>query len=222
MVVKVPSEKESAYLIDGETGKLEVRFHVGHSDGILSKLNGLVIICHPHPVHGGTMDNKVVTTLMRTYRDLGVDVVRFNFRGVGASEGQFDHGVGELKDTLDVANWALEQFTDKTLLLAGFSFGSAMAAQASYRLDGLRHLTLVAPPIERYDYDNDGSFTVPTVIIQGGKDERVDSEGVYAWQSQLRSSSTLIRYDDASHFFHGYLTQVKDDLSKALLSDLMP
>ena len=96
------------------------------------------------------MDNKVVTTLMRTYRDLGVHVLRFNFRGVGKSDGSFDNAVGELKDLLAVIDWVRREWLDAVLLLAGFSFGSSIAAQAVYQTKNLQHLTLVAPPVERY------------------------------------------------------------------------
>lgn len=88
------NEKESKINIPGPVGILESVLSRGDSDAPLSSVNGLAIICHPHPQHGGTMDNKVVTTLMRTYRDLGVHVLRFNFRGVGKSEGVFDNAVG--------------------------------------------------------------------------------------------------------------------------------
>ncbi|RYY01899.1 MAG: hypothetical protein EOO53_15625 [Gammaproteobacteria bacterium] len=213
-------EKETKIIIPGPTGALESILNRGDSDAPLSALNGLTIVCHPHPQHGGTMDNKVVTTLMRTYRDLGVHVLRFNFRGVGKSEGVFDNAVGELDDLLAVITWATANFPLSRLLIAGFSFGSSIAARASYSVNELTHLTLVAPPVERYEYDRDSVFNAPLCVIQGDKDERVFAQGVYDWVEHLQSPAELIRYPEASHFFHGYLTNLKTDLSETLLRQI--
>ena len=215
-------EKESKLKIAGPAGALEVTFSRGNSDiSLLAETlplkNSLVVICHPHPQRGGTMDNKVVTTLMRTYRDLGVHVVRFNFRGVGGSEGVFDNARGELQDLLAVVEWAKTQLPQCRLLLAGFSFGSSIAARASYLVGEIRHLTLVAPPVERYDYDRAKTFVAPVCVVQGDKDELVVAAGVYDWVKTLLSPVELIRYPEADHFFHGYLSALKTDLTASLL-----
>jgi uncharacterized protein len=216
----VLAEKESKLAILGPLGQLEAALSRGDSDAPLTNLNGLAIICHPHPVHGGTMDNKVVTTLMRTYRDLGVHVLRFNFRGVGGSEGVFDNAIGELDDLLAVITWAKVNLPQCPLLIAGFSFGSSIAARASYSVDALVHLCLVAPPVERYEYDRNGVFNAPVCIIQGDKDERVIAQGVYDWAAHLQSPAELIRYPEAGHFFHGYLSTLKTDLTEILLRQI--
>jgi len=213
-------EKESKITIAGPAGDLESAFSRSDGDAPLSALNAIVIICHPHPQHGGTMDNKVITTLMRTYRDVGVHVLRFNFRGVGASEGVFDNAVGELDDLLAVIEWAENNLSKSPILLAGFSFGSSIAARASYSVEGLRHLTLVAPPVERYEYDRSGIFNSPMCVVQGDQDERVIAQGVYDWVAQLQSPIELIRYPEASHFFHGYLSALKMDLTRLLLHQI--
>ncbi|MET0355961.1 MAG: alpha/beta fold hydrolase [Cellvibrio sp.] len=214
------NEKESKINIPGPVGILESVLSRGDSDAPLSAVNGLAIICHPHPQHGGTMDNKVVTTLMRTYRDLGVHVLRFNFRGVGKSEGVFDNAVGELDDLLAIIDWAKTHLTQSPVLMAGFSFGSSIAARASYTVEGLKHLTLVAPPVERYEYDRDGIFNAPLCVIQGDQDERVIAQGVYDWVAQLHSPAELIRYPEAGHFFHGFLSSLKTDLSEILVRQI--
>lgn len=214
-------DKEQAVIINGPCGALEAMVHQGSEDGHFAERQFCAIVCHPHPLHGGTMDNKVVTTLMRTYRDLGMHVVRFNFRGVGKSEGTFDNAVGEVDDLIAVIAWVTEIFPQHALLLAGFSFGSSIAAQASYCVAELKHLTLVAPPIERYAYDRAQQFAAPVCVIQGDKDERVFAEGVYVWQQQLRSVSELLRYPDAGHFFHGYLSALKTDLTQVLLHQVV-
>ncbi|WP_062066680.1 alpha/beta hydrolase [Cellvibrio sp. OA-2007] len=215
-----PFDKEQALFISGPCGQLQVVIHQGDDAGHFAARDLLVVIAHPHPVHGGTMDNKVVTTLMRTYRDLGIHVVRFNFRGVGKSDGVFDDAIGELDDLLAIITWAKQSLPHASILLAGFSFGSAIAAQASYQVGALQHLTLVAPPVERYAYDREGQFPCALAVIQGDKDERVVAEGVYQWVSTLHGATELLRYPDAGHFFHGYLTQMKNDLTQTLLRQI--
>jgi alpha/beta superfamily hydrolase len=215
-----PFAKEQEIFISGPVGQLQTAIHQGDEEGYFAARHFLVIVCHPHPVHGGTMDNKVVTTLMRTYRDLGIHVLRFNFRGVGKSEGLFANAIGELDDLMAVVAWAKQQLPQVPLLLAGFSFGSSIAAQVSYQVDDLQHLTLVAPPVERYPYDRNGQFPCALAVVQGDKDERVIAEGVYRWIDGLHSPTELLRYPDAGHFFHGYLTQMKNDLTQVLLRQI--
>lgn len=212
-------EKEQILMIDGAVGQLEVALHSADSEGTLASHGFLVVICHPHPQHGGTMDNKVVTTLMRTYRDLGINVVRFNFRGVGKSEGNFAHAIGEQDDLRSLLGWVTRQWPQMGILLAGFSFGSSIVAQVSYEYP-VRHLTLVAPPVERYPYAQDNTFNCPLSVIQGGQDERVNAEGVKSWVTTLHNPSELIFYPEAGHFFHGYLTELKNDLAQMLQRQL--
>lgn len=206
---------DSFVVIDGAQGALEAVLTKA-DNACIAGSHYVAIICHPHPLHGGTMDNKVVTTLMRTYRDLGVDVVRFNFRGVGKSDGCFDQGRGELLDLLAVVAWVRQEYSAVHLLLAGFSFGSAVAAQASHLVGAVHHLLLVAPPVERYDYDCENQFGCPVCVVQGDCDERVFAQGVYDWVGGLQTPVELLRYPEASHFFHGYLTTLKTDLTRLL------
>ncbi len=217
----VLTEKESKLLLPGVVGNLEAVLCNGVANATLSELQGLAIICHPHPQQGGSMDNKVVNTLMRTYRDLGIHALRFNFRGVGESDGVFDNAVGELDDALSVIQWAKAHRPDSPLLLAGFSFGSSIAARASYLVKNLAHLTLVAPPLERYDFDREGAFNSPVCVVQGDKDERVNAQAVYQWLESLHSGKELICYPEAGHFFHGYLTRLKTDLTTVLLRQIV-
>jgi uncharacterized protein len=220
-VLKVfPDTKENPLIIDGPCGGLEAVLHQGAEAGMFASKNWLLLLCHPHPLHGGTMDNKVVTTLMRSYRDLGIHVLRFNFRGVGNSQGVFDQAIGEQDDLLAVAAWAQQKLPECSLLLAGFSFGSSIAAQVSYRLPAVVHLTLVAPPVERYPYDQGGRFPCGLCVVQGDLDERVIAAGVYEWQAGLQGATRLLRYPTAGHFFHGCLTQLKTDLTAALVAQL--
>ncbi|WP_347332804.1 alpha/beta hydrolase [Marinimicrobium locisalis] len=220
--MSVFSQTETAITINGPAGAIEARARGGDPDGVLADPGRIAVICHPHPQHGGTMDNKVVSTLARVYGELGVNTVRFNFRGVGQSQGRYDRAVGEVDDLLAVQAWARDQRPDARQLLAGFSFGSAVAAAALYRASvGVDHLTLVAPPVERYDYDREGRFPCPVCVVQGGADDVVLPEGVFEWyEHHLVSPRRLLRYEEAGHFFHGRLTDLKRDLLRVIPEQL--
>ncbi len=208
--------RENRGEIDGAVGVIEL-ITTAPLAGELADESLVAVVCHPHPQHGGTMNNKVVTTLVRTYRDLGIPCVRFNFRGVGQSEGSFDSAIGEVEDLMAVIEWVKRCYPQAGLLLAGFSFGSSVAAQASHRLGGeLEHLVLVAPPVERYSYDLGGIFPAPVTVIIGDQDELVDVPGVIRWFDRLRVEKALLRYPEATHFFHGALSEVKRDLTSEL------
>lgn len=213
-------EKEVQVEIPGPCGALEAKAQAAKGSGPLAGRDLLAVVCHPHPLQGGTMDYKVVTILARTYRDLGIPVVRFNFRGVGASQGAFDHAVGEVEDLMAVIRWGEGQLPGRRLALAGFSFGSSVAAQASHHLPNLAHLALVAPPVTRYPFDRNRRFPAPACVIQGGQDELVSVEEVCRWTKRLLSPVELVRDEGASHFFHGRLMPLKRRLTEVLLRRL--
>lgn len=216
-------ERELEVIIPGPAGQLQLSAQAPAADGPLANLPLVAVICHPHPLHGGTMDNKVVTTLARTFRDLGVPAVRFNYRGVGRSGGEYDQAVGEVDDLLAVIDWLGNYYPGARLLLAGFSFGSAVAAAGSHRLaERVAELILVAPPTERYAYDRDGHFPAPLTLIMGDRDELVDVPAFYRWSQTLTPAPVLLNYPEASHFFHGKLVEVKRDLSQVLQDKLAP
>lgn len=200
-------------LIDGPVGSLEVAVDIGSNDGEYRACNTFAVVAHPHPLHGGTMDNKVVTTLMRCYRDLGVDVLRFNFRGVGRSTGEHDHAVGELDDMLAVVQQGLAVRPQARPLVAGFSFGASLAARASYRVNAA-HLCLVAPPVPRYEFESNGAFSVPLSVLQGERDERVDESDVRHWAEGLAGDVKYHALSDTGHFFHGKLVELKQLLTE--------
>jgi alpha/beta superfamily hydrolase len=166
---------------------------------------GLAVLCHPHPQHGGTMDNKVVQTLARAFVALGWRAARFNFRGVGGSGGAWDAGGGEVDDVLAVVS-ALRE-AGQPLALGGFSFGAAMACRAAARLapaEAAERLVLVGPAVV--------SFPPPptppeTVIIHGEADEVVPLAAVLAWAREPLRPVTVI--PGCGHFFHGQLTLLK-------------
>ncbi|WP_020210193.1 alpha/beta hydrolase [Gilvimarinus chinensis] len=199
-------------LLDGPVGTLEVAVDLGSKDGAYRACNTFAVIAHPHPLHGGTMDNKVVTTLMRSYRELGVDVLRFNFRGVGRSTGEHDHAVGELDDMLAVLRAGLVARPQARPFLAGFSFGSSVAARASYQVN-TAHLCLVAPPVPRYDFESGGAFPAPLSILQGEADERVEESEVRQWVGGLSGEIRYHAFPATGHFFHGQLVELKQLLT---------
>jgi alpha/beta superfamily hydrolase len=182
---------------------------------------GVAIICHPHPLQGGTMTNKVVTTLERSLLDLGLATVRFNFRGVGQSEGEHDHGIGETDDLVAIAEWARAQRPGDTLWLAGFSFGSYVALRGTARLQPAQ-LILVAPPVGRQDFSGIAAPACPWLIVQGEADEVVDPAAVYAWVATLQPPPILVRMPDTSHFFHRRLIDLRNTVKDAVAGNLPP
>jgi len=207
--------KQTQVTIAGAAGKIEALLEEGKTGAPFSACAYVAVICHPHPLHGGTMNNKVVSTLARTYRELGITSLRFNFRGVGASEGEHDEARGEVDDLCRVSEWLLAQYPESQLLLAGFSFGSAIAAAASERLP-VAHMILIAPPVTRYSYAPQGAFACPVTLVLGGQDELVETEAVLAWLESLDCSIEAIIIPQASHFFHGQLNNLREKLGSQL------
>lgn len=169
------------------------------------------VILHPHPLYGGTMQNKVVHTLARAFSELGVASVRFNFRGVGNSAGHFAHGDGETEDALAVMAWVREQRPGTAVWLAGFSFGAyiALRAASSSQASGL---ITVAPAVHLYDFSTLVLPTCPWLLIQGEADEVVPIEAVRHWLSGIALSPQTLFLPGVSHFFHGHLADIKSAL----------
>jgi alpha/beta superfamily hydrolase len=201
---------DNSLLIPGPQGQIETSITV--PDG---KVLGIAIVCHPHSLMSGSMHNKVVHTLARTYRDLSLIAVRFNFRGVGASAGEFAHGIGETEDLYAVANWIRQKLPNKPLFLAGFSFGSFVAYRACNQLQ-CRHLILIGPPVPRFDYNSVPLPQCPWLVVQGEKDEVVEPEAVFAWIENLAIPPQVLRFAQATHFFHGQLVALKEQLTAHL------
>lgn len=176
---------------------------------------GIAIIAHPHPLHGGTMDNKVVYTLFNTMLELKFITAKFNFRGVGQSEGRFDHGIGEIEDVITIAQAIRHQFsnypTDLPLLLSGFSFGGAIQLHAAKRLNP-EFLILVAPSVANQNAPAVPEATQFALIIQGDKDEIVLPETLLAWATP--QSQPIVFIPGAEHFFHGKLVVLKQLILK--------
>lgn len=174
------------------------------------------VICHPHPLHGGTMDNKVVHTLARSFGELGLRTVRFNFRGVGASAGEHAHGVGETEDVLAVLHWVRDRCPDDPLWLAGFSFGGLMALRAAAQFP-VAQLILVAPPVHLYpERGPPPAPRVPTLVLQGEDDDVVPAAEVQAWADRLSPRPAVHLFPGVGHFFHGRLNELRAAVQDAL------
>ena len=156
------------------------------------------------------MDNKVVHTLARSFRDLGCVAIRFNFRGVGDSEGSYGDGIGETEDALAVAAWARLQWPELRLYLGGFSFGAVVALKVTPRLLA-NGLVTVAPPVATIAGGIDQP-RCPWLVVQGDKDDVVDAEEVVEWLNSLEPGPDLRIMSGAEHYFHGRLTELRNNV----------
>ena len=212
MSVPAFPESSTTLSLDGPAGLLEVAVDRA-GDPVLPMV---AIVCHPLPTEGGTMHNKVVTMTARAFRELGIDTVRFNFRGAGASQGGFDQGEGETGDLLAVATWVRAQRPGTALLLAGFSFGAYVALRAAPSLQPALMLS-IAPPVGRsWDFSALALPTCPWVVIQGDADEVVDPLAVRAWIDTLAVRPLLVPMPDAGHFFHRKLLDLRGAIKHAV------
>jgi uncharacterized protein len=170
------------------------------------------VVCHPHPLYGGTMHNKVVHTVARTLQAAGIAVCRFNFRGVGASGGIYDEGRGETEDAAAVLAYGHRRWPQRRPIIAGFSFGAYVAL----RLAGTRPpqtLITVAPPVGRFDFESLPRPSCPWLIVQGSADDVVDPRAVAAYAAGIPPSAKFALLAEAGHFFHGRLSELSATLA---------
>ncbi len=188
----------------GPAGELEAVLEVPDSDGIV----GAVVVCHPHPQHGGTMHNKVVHTLARAFVRSGFAALRFNFRGTEGSAGSYDEGIGELDDALATLDWLARRYRQVPLWLGGFSFGAAIAIRAalSTPVDGL---ISVAPAVHRFANGLEQQPECPWLVIQGDEDELIEIDETITWINSLSPGPELLVVPGAEHFFHGRLNDLR-------------
>jgi alpha/beta superfamily hydrolase len=197
---------KQSQLISGAVGEIELRLSEP-----TSKKNSWVVICHPHPSFGGSMDNKVVTSLQRSFQSLGYGTIEFNFRGVGESSGEFDDGEGEQDDLVAVVSWLKDNFTVAELILSGFSFGGYIALKKSQNLQADK-LCIVAPAVGLYDF-NAIQIDISWTLIQGGQDEIVCASEVLEWAMKQPVLPDIYWRSTSSHFFHKQLVWLKQVVS---------
>jgi uncharacterized protein len=203
-------------IFNGPEGRLEGRYQHSKTPNA-----PIALMLHPHPQHGGTMNNKVVYTLYQTFARRGFSVLRFNFRGVGRSQGAFDHGEGELSDAASALDW-LQSYNPNTgaCWIAGFSFGAWIGMQLLMRRPEINSFISVAPPANMYDF----AFLAPCpssgLVIHGDSDEIVPKEAVQKLVAKLSSqrditiTHTVIA--GANHFFYNHLPQLERSVATYL------
>jgi alpha/beta superfamily hydrolase len=163
------------------------------------------VVCHPHPLHGGAMTNKVVHALARAMNEPSI---RFNFRGVGASGGTFDDGVGETEDALAVIEYGRSRWPGAALWLGGFSFGGGVAIRAASRT-ATQQLIVVAPAVRLVNVA-DARPECPILVVQGDADVTVDPDSVLGWAASLQPPAKVALLPGVEHFFHGRLNDLRD------------
>lgn len=191
-------------IFNGPEGRIEAKFHLSNTRNA-----PIALILHPHPLHGGTMNNKVVYQAFYSFVKNGFSVLRFNFRGVGKSQGTFDHGVGELIDAAAAMDWLQLQCPDHdSCWIAGFSFGAWISLQLLMRRPDINGFVAISPPASVYDFNFLSPCPTHGVIIQGNKDKIAKEEDSYALFEKItrqRNSQSLVEYQsiDGDHFFTG-------------------
>jgi alpha/beta superfamily hydrolase len=203
-------------LIPGPVGALEARREVPAADAG----NACGVVCHPHPLHGGTLDNKVVHAAARAMQMRGAPTLRFNYRGVGASNGHYGEGLGEREDALAMVAAARATWPGRAVWLAGFSFGAVVALAIAERAQVARLVT-IAPPVGRLMPMDLPRPPMPWLVVQGSADELVDAQAVGEWARRYTPPPELALMDGASHFFHGRIVQLRD-LVSAFLARTVP
>ncbi|HEV2979280.1 MAG TPA: CocE/NonD family hydrolase [Casimicrobiaceae bacterium] len=192
---------ENRTTITGPVGALEVAVNVPAENP-----RGIALVAHPHPLQGGTLDNKVAQTLAKTFVALGYASVRFNFRGVGKSEGQFADGIGETDDAMAALAFGRAQFSgleDSSPVLAGFSFGSYVQARVAAIVQPQR-VVLIGPAVSRFAAD---ALPADTIVIHGEQDDVVPLADVLAWARPTQLP--IVVFPGCGHFFHGRLPQLQ-------------
>ena len=192
-----------AVIFQGSAGQLE-----GLLDTPPDAPRAIAVVCHPHPLQQGTMNNKVPYILSRAFNDLGAVSLRFNFHGVGNSAGTFDNGLGETADTLVAMDWLSTRYPGMPLWLGGFSFGACVVLRAQSERPVLRLVT-VAPAVERFTATAIIPPVCPWLLIQGDADEVVSPQAVYRWMAELSQPPRLRVLEGAGHFFHGRLNELR-------------
>jgi uncharacterized protein len=201
------SNRSEKIIIPGPAGDLEALLALPTNNDS----NFVAIICHPHPLYGGSMTNKVITTVAKACDELNMTTIRFNYRGVGNSAGEYDNAAGEVEDLLAIYNWAKARFPRASYVLAGFSFGSYICCAAAPTIQPETLIT-IAPAIVRQSYADVVDYKGKWWLIQGVQDELTDASVVFEWFKKNVNSTNIIKINNASHFFHGCLPQLQHEI----------
>ncbi|WP_423063394.1 alpha/beta hydrolase [Candidiatus Paracoxiella cheracis] len=198
-------QQEERFFLPGPAGQLEV-LTTWPKEAAKKRVG---IICHPHPQQEGTMNNKVVTTIAKAFDRLGLATVRFNFRGVGKSEGEYAKTIGERDDLSAIVEWVRHVLPDYEIWLAGFSFGSYIAASIANQ-ERVSQLLTIATTVNHYDFASLTNIQCPWLSIVGEQDELVPVEEVEAFAAHPPVPMKLIVLPEVGHFFHGHLIELRE------------
>ncbi|MBA4695983.1 MAG: hypothetical protein H2069_01180 [Legionella sp.] len=213
---KLSTPGEHTLTLQGLVGTIEAILTVPEKASTFKNFH-LAIIGHPHSLQGGTMHNKVVTTTARAFKDLAMPSLRFNFRGVGKTEGTYDDGVGESEDMCHLMRLCQKEKPDIHFLLAGFSFGSYVAYRSAAQIPSDLLIT-IAPPVHHFDYEAFPEPPKPWVIFQGDEDEIVPLTTVLDFSTHFTPPLPVVQFAKTSHFFHGKLLELRTQLT-AIVSE---
>jgi hypothetical protein len=195
--------------LPGPAGDLEALIETPVIEAGPTPPRAFAVVCHPHPLFGGTLDNKVVWTLARAFGQLGAPAIRFNFRGIGRSAGTYDEGNGETADLLAVIAYGRRRWPQAALWLGGFSFGGVVALRAAGAA-GPQRLVVVAPGITKIDVSRAAPPPCPWLIVQGDEDDVVPPQVVLEWARRLTPAPQLKVVAGAGHFFHGRINELRE------------
>ncbi len=207
-------------IFNGPEGRLEGRYHHNENKGA-----PIAVVLHPHPLYGGTMNNKIVYRIYQTFVQNGFSVLRFNFRGVGRSLGKFDDGVGELADAATALDWIQQQNPDAgACWIGGFSFGSWIAMQLLMRRPEIEGFMAISPPANMYDFTFLSPCPAPGLFCQGKKDDIVKEEDVRKLIDKIKGQKyadiTYESFDDADHYFRASIDELEKTMSGYINSRL--
>ena len=201
-------------IFNGPEGRLEGRYQQGTGAN-----PPIAIVLHPHPEHGGNMNNKVVYTVFHAFTALGFSTLRFNFRGVGRSQGEYDFGTGELNDAASALDWMQSFNSDaRACWVSGFSFGAWISFQLLMRRPEITGFVNIAPPANIFDFSFLAPCPVSGMVIQGTADEIVPEQDVAKLTEKLSSQKYVdidyVKIRGADHFFGHYLERITDRSTK--------
>jgi alpha/beta superfamily hydrolase len=205
------------FFLEGPAGRLEA---ILWTPSVAVRLPLAAVVCHPHPLFGGTMHNKVVYQAAKSLDALGIPVLRFNFRGAGLSAGEHDRGVGERGDVLAALNFLAAEFPDMALLVAGFSFGSLVGLRVGCEDARVSHLIGLGIPVNSSDFSFLRQCDKPKLFVHGSDDKFGATEKVRALVALLPGSNQLVVVESADHFFAGKLDQLDRAISSWLSKEL--
>jgi alpha/beta superfamily hydrolase len=187
-------------IIPGPAGKLEAIYKAGDAERATPA--HAAVICHAHPLHGGTMHYKLIFRIARALDELGFPTLRFNFRGVGGSEGTFDEGRGERDDVKAAVDWLAAQHPEVPLVVAGFSFGAWTGLPVGCADPRVSHVVGLGTPLRAFNVDL-SACTKPKLFVHGANDEFGPMAQMNSWYADLPEPKKLVRIENADHFFEG-------------------